>query len=212
MYRIIDDSEVLLIRKQTRIQFGEGKAVIGIVLMTNPGSFKCENTEEWQLFQAGEGLNDHYEGENFPDMTMQCVIEVIRKGYKRAGRTPNGQVYIYNLSNAVQSKGDKGEHQHERLKTLITKQGLDLALLEDPVTHDFATFYEYAHSLDFLMMGFVNHVFVERIAQVKKWAEQVEQLVVSEDNRMNFSHPRRWRTDLLLKEKAIQRMSEVLGK
>ncbi|GAK03714.1 hypothetical protein JCM19037_2057 [Geomicrobium sp. JCM 19037] len=85
MYRIIDDSEVLLIRKQTRIQLGEGKAVIGIVLMTNPGSFKCGNTEEWQLFQAGEGLNDHYEGENFPDMTMQCVIEVIRKGTSAQG-------------------------------------------------------------------------------------------------------------------------------
>ncbi|GAK03715.1 hypothetical protein JCM19037_2058 [Geomicrobium sp. JCM 19037] len=95
---------------------------------------------------------------------------------------------------------------------MIVEQGQDLELLEDRVTHDFATFHKHAQSLDFIMMGFVNNVFVERIAQVKKWAEQVEQLVVSEDNRMNFSHPRRWRTDLLLKVKAIQRMSEVLGK
>ncbi|GAK12698.1 hypothetical protein JCM19039_2491 [Geomicrobium sp. JCM 19039] len=87
MYRIIDDDEVLLIRKQTRIQFGESKATIGIILMTNPGSFKCENTEEWQLFQAGEGLHDHYDGENFPDMTMQCVIEVIRKVQARRAYT-----------------------------------------------------------------------------------------------------------------------------
>ncbi|GAK12699.1 hypothetical protein [Geomicrobium sp. JCM 19039] len=112
----------------------------------------------------------------------------------------------------MQNKGEKAEYQHERLKTLIVEQGQDLALLEDPVTHDFATFHQHAQSLDFIMMGFVNNVFVERIAQVKKWAEQVEQLVVSEDNRMNFSHPRRWRTDLLLKEKAIHRMSEVLYK
>jgi len=215
MTRIITQNEVLLIRQHTKIRFGSSSSVIGTVIMTNPGSFEFKKTKGWSDFKNGKGTLDIFEAEDYADLTMQNVIEVIREGYKSANLgSPDGIVQIFNISNVVQSKGEQAEDYHKKVKMLLDKNNLiEKGLLHEPVTNHEETFLNICKSSPFIIMGFVDKVFSENVSNLIKWSQVLsDKLVVAIDEKKRYSHPRRWRTEKHLKELAISKMSQVLEK
>lgn len=213
MTRIIDPDEVLLIRQNTKIKFGSSDAIIGTVFMTNPGSFDFKHTEGWADFKSGKGLLNVLETEGYADLTMQNLIEVVREGYKQANLgSPDGIVQIFNISNIVQKKGEKAEEYHKKVKDVIEKSNsVDLSLLHDPATINEQAFLEACMSSNFIIMGFVDNVFSENVSDLKSWSQVIaDRLIVAIDEKKRFSHPRRWRTEIHLKELAISEMCKVL--
>ncbi|MEI5873897.1 hypothetical protein [Bacillus paranthracis] len=211
--RIINQDEVLLIRQNTKIQFGSSGVIIGTVFMTNPGSFDFKHTRGWADFKSGNGLLNVLETEDYADLTMQNLIEVIREGYKNADRgAPDGIVQIFNISNIVQKKGEKAEEYHKKVKELIEKSNVvDLSLLHDPATINEQAFIEACMSSNFIIMGFVDNVFSENTSDLINWSHVItDRLIVAIDEKERFSHPRRWRTERHLKELAISEMCKVL--
>jgi hypothetical protein len=213
MTRIINQKNVLLIRQNTNIKFGTSASILGTVIMTNPGSFDFKNSKEWDEFKNGRGNIEVFEAEDYADLTMQNIIEVIREGYKSTNLgTPDGIVQIFNISNVVQSKGEKAEDYHKKVKILIGKSNeLEQNLLTDPVTNNEEAFIDTCMSSQFVIMGFVDKVFSNSVSDLIKWSRSVSnRLVVAIDEKNRYSHPRRWRTETQLKEQAIKRMSQVL--
>lgn len=213
MIRIIEQGEVYLIRHSTFIQFGTSSSLIGTVFMTNPGSFDFKNSSGWEDFKNGKGDVNIFSGEDYPDLTMQNIIEVVRESYKAANLgAPDGVVQIINLTNVVQSKKDKVEDYYQKVKRLINERGLDQALLTDVTTTDQQAFLDTCEKSKFVIMGFADKVFSEKVLTMKHWSHLVSnKLVVALDKKNRFSHPRRWRTDKDLKERAIEKMAQVLG-
>jgi hypothetical protein len=213
MTRIMNEDEVLLIRQHTKIKFGSSASEIGTVIMTNPGSFDFKKTKGWDDFKNGKGLLNVFETEDYADLTMQNIIEVVREGYLSANLgSPDGIVQIFNISNVVQSKGEKVEDYHKKVRMLIEKSNeIELNLLEEPVTNNEQAFLDTCLSSQFVIMGFVDSVFSKNVSDIIKWSQSVsDRLIVAVDEKKRYSHPRRWRTDKQLKELAIRRMSEVL--
>ncbi len=213
MTRIMNEDEVLLIRQHTKIKFGSSASVIGTVIMTNPGSFDFKKTKGWDDFKNGKGLLSVFEAEDYADLTMQNIIEVVREGYISANLgSPDGIVQIFNISNVVQSKGEKVEDYHKKVRMLIEKSNeIELNLLEDPVTNNEQAFLDTCLSSQFVIMGFVDSVFSKNVSDLIKWSKSVsDRLIVAVDEKKRYSHLRRWRTDKQMKELAIRRMSEVL--
>ena len=62
-----------LLRKDTTIQFGDSSKRIGIIFMTNPGSFSFKGSEEWGLFQTGKTPYKIFEAQDKPGF-QQCKI------------------------------------------------------------------------------------------------------------------------------------------
>lgn len=187
---------------------------LGIVIMTNPGSFDFKNSNGWDDFKNGRGHIEVFEAEDYADLTMQNIIEVIREGFKSANLgTPDGIVQIFNISNVVQSKGEKTEDYHKKVKLLLGKGNeLEQNLLADPVTNNEQAFIDTCISSRFVIMGFVDKVFSSNVSDIIKWSRLVsDRLIVAIDGKNRYSHPRRWRTERHLKEQAIKRMSQVLG-
>lgn len=214
MTRIINQDEVLLIRQNTKINFGSSNAIIGTVFMTNPGSFDFKHTKGWAEFKSGNGLLNVLETEDFADLTMQNLIEVIREGYKNANLgSPDGIVQVFNISNVVQSKGEKAEDYYKKVRVLLEKSDeYGVSLIQEPVTNNKQIFLETCMSSKFIIMGFVDNVFSEKVSNLISWSHVIsEKLIVATDKKKRFSHPRRWRTERHLKEQAIGRMSEVLN-
>ncbi|RBP04954.1 hypothetical protein [Rossellomorea aquimaris] len=215
MTRIINQDEVLLIRQNTKIKFGSSDAIIGTVFMTNPGSFDFKHTKGWADFKSGKGLLNVLETEDYADLTMQNLIEVIREGYKHANLgSPDGIVQIFNISNVVQSKGEEAEDYHKKVRVIIEKSDVQkLALIQDIVAVTEQEFLKACVSSRFVIMGFVNNVFTENVSNLIKWSRALEdRLVVAKDEKSRYSHPRRWRTEKNLKELAINEMCRALNK
>ncbi|WP_400244581.1 hypothetical protein AB3U99_24240 [Niallia sp. JL1B1071] len=156
----MNQDDVLLIRQHTKIKFGSSTSVIGTVIMTNPGSFDFKNTKGWDDFKNGKGLLNVFEAEDYADLTMQNIIEVVREGYKSANLgSPDGIVQIFNISNVVQSKGEKAEDYHKKVRILIEKSNeFELSLLQEPATNNKQAFLDACMSSQFIIMGFVNNV------------------------------------------------------
>jgi hypothetical protein len=213
MTRIMNQDDVLLIRQHTKIKFGSSTSVIGTVIMTNPGSFDFKNTKGWDDFKNGKGLLNVFEAEDYADLTMQNIIEVVRDGYRYANLgSPDGIVQIFNISNVVQSKGEKAEEYHKKVRMFMEKSNkFELSLLQEPATNNEQTFLDVCMSSQFVIMGFVDNVFSESVSDIIKWSQAVsDRLIVAIDEKKRYSHPRRWRTEKHLKELAIRRMSQVL--
>lgn len=143
MTRIMNQNDVYLIRQHTKIMFGSSSSIIGTVIMTNPGSFEFKKAKGWEEFKSGKGELDVFEAEDYADLTMQNIIGVIREGYKAANLdSPDGIVQIFNISNVVQSKGEKVEDYHEKVSMLIEKSNeIELSLLREPVTNNEQVFF-----------------------------------------------------------------------
>lgn len=75
-----------------------------------------------ERLQKWKGSSRSFEAEDYADLTRQNIIEVIKEGYKSANLgTPDGIVQIFNISNVVQSKGERAEDYHEKVNILIKK-------------------------------------------------------------------------------------------
>jgi hypothetical protein len=208
MIRVIHDNEVLLIRHSTEIQFGDSKELLGMVVMTNPGSFEFNKSPGWKAFKNGENSEDEFKAVNTPDLTMRNIIKAIRSGYEGFSE-PNGILRVYNLSNVRQSKGGKAEEYHDRAKKVLAPERL--YLLEDSITHSREAFLDECNRSSFVIMGFVNKVFDEKMKQVMDWSEHIiHQRVCAVDNKGRLSHPRRWLTERYLMNKAIESLQSVL--
>lgn len=209
MTRIIHDKEVLLIRHSTEIQFGHSNELLGIVIMTNPGKFEFIKTPGWNAFKLGAGSSDIFEADDYPDLSMQNIIKVIRSSYELAGLSkPNGILRVYNLSNVRQPDGEKAEEYHKRAKQVFPYERLQL--LEDPITHSREFFMDECNKSRFVIMGFVDGAFVQKMQQVLIWSEEIKHLVCAVDDKGRYSHPRRWRTESNLMNKAIESLKTVL--
>ncbi|WP_204787484.1 hypothetical protein [Paenibacillus oryzisoli] len=209
MIRLIHDSEVLLLRHSTEIQFGDSTDLLGIVVMTNPGKFEFNKTTGWNAFKLGEGSSDTFIANDYPDLSMQNVIRVIRCGYESAGLLkPNGILRVYNLSNVRQPDGEKAEEYHERAKQVLPC--VRHQLLEDPITHSRELFLDECNKSKFVIMGFVDGVFEEKLQQVLTWSEEIEHRICAVDDKGRYSHPRRWRTEPNLMNQAIESLKIVL--
>lgn len=209
MVRVIHDEEVLLLRHSTEIHFGKSDEPLGTVVMTNPGKFEFNKTPGWNEFKNGKGSSDVFEAADYPDLSMQNVIGVIRAGYDSCGLAkPNGIVRVYNLSNVRQPDGQKAEFYHKRARMALDVERIPL--LEDPIVYNCDNFIRESRDAKFIIMGFVNGVFDQQMRQVSGWAEEFPGLVVAHDNKGNYSHPRRWRTEPQLKQQAIESMTAAL--
>lgn len=209
MIRVSLPGEMLLLRHTTAIHFGDSSELLGMVVMTNPGKFEFKKDPEWESFKSGEGTVDTFEASDYPDLSMQNVIEVIRSAYGASRLSnPDGIVRVYNLSNVRQPDGQQAEIYHNLAKGALPPT--NLAILEDPITHSREIFMNECAKSDFVIMGFVNGVFEQEMQQVRSWSEQISGLVCAVDNKGRYSHPRRWRTEPALKNQAIASLQSVL--
>lgn len=214
MTRLKDlNGEFFFVRQSTKIKFGNSQEIIGRVIMTNPGSFNFSNSKDWEDFKNGDSMNDIYEDEDYADLTMQNIIEVMRESYKSANMgDPNGIVEIHNISNVVQSIGQQASEYHQKVLRIIeTNKNMYMNLLQDPVTNDEQVFLDTCKSTPVVIMGFVHNVFTDKVNNLVTWSQDVShKIVVAKDNSNRYSHPRRWRAEPNLKEEAIKKLTQIL--
>lgn len=215
MIRIVNGEEIFLFRKDTQIQFGSSSKVLGIAIMTNPGSFSFKNSKEWNDFQKGNTVYSVFEAYDKPDLTMQNLIQVIREAYKRVGlREPNGIVRIYNISSIVESKKENVEHKHQKALQLLDKSSYyETHLLKEIFLTNEYEFVKACNEFNFVIMGFADKVFASKVSALTTWKESpaiCKKVVYARDNNRRLSHPRRWRTEGYLMEIAIEGLVEVL--
>ncbi len=207
MYRVMNGNDIFLLRKSANFVLGEPLHT-ATIFMTNPGSFKLKNIAGWDDFQNGQGTSNVFSGEDYPDMTMQNVIEVIRGGYSKKG-APCCRVEIINISNIVNPKGTCAEDDHNKVKLLL---GANKALLQTNIVTNQEDFQEKCRQSDFIIMGFVKEVFTKEVMQLMNWVKPFQnKLVVASDDDDWYSHPRRWRTEPKLKEKAQNRLQKIIS-
>lgn len=213
MFKIIDpkNSQPILIRQNTKIQLGTTNKPIASVFMTNPGSFEFKNNPNWEEFKNGPANLVSFYGEDYPDLTMQMVIDVIRQSYATLRIKPNGVIHIYNISNVVQPSGEQAESYHVRAKKLVRDFGVDSDILEEPVVYCKERFFEICGQSRFVMMGFVRDVFEDQVKRLVDWSKEIKNRVVAVDKKGYVSHPRRWRTEPYLKQQAIDNILKVLS-
>ena len=206
IYRVIQGNEIFLLRQSAN--FIIGKPVnSATVLMTNPGSFEFRNTIGWKSFKNGHGESDYFSGKDYPDMTMQNVIEVIKEGYSNIC-SPCCRVEIINISNIVNSKGNLAEGDHNKVKPILGEKN---ELLQSPIITNQEIFNKKCSQSDFIIMGFVKNVFAKEVMKLLKWVVPFQnKLVVAPDNDGWCSHPRRWRTETYLKNEANCRLQRII--
>ncbi|UUZ79006.1 hypothetical protein LJK88_27585 [Paenibacillus sp. P26] len=210
MTRFTDGKDILLLRHSTAIQLGSSNEHLGMVIMTNPGKFEFNKSPGWHEFKMGAGTSETFVADDFPDLSMQNVIEVIRRGHETAGLSePSGIIRIYNLSNVRQPDGKQAEAYHKQALKIVPSDRLHL--LEDPVTHSRERFLRECIKSRFVIMGFVDGKFADKMQQILDWSEdQIQRRVYAVDDRGRCSHPRRWRTEKELKNRAIESIKNVL--
>lgn len=199
-----------LVRNETKIEFGHSDNLIGTVIMTNPGSYGLNKVQGWEEFRSGHGEHQQLVGYGSPDLTMQNIIMVVQEAFKRRGKAmPQGFINILNISNAVCPKGQKAEEYHNKLKLLITKHNLDEHLLENAeVKENLKSIF--ANS-PFVILGFVQKAFEERVKQIIESSKDYSTKRVMALDQNNWpSHPRRWRIEKELADKAITALVEVI--
>lgn len=215
MIRISDNEERFLLRQDTTIQFGHSSKPLGIAIMTNPGSFSFKDSKEWESFQNGDTPYQVFEAYDKPDLTMQNLIKVIRDAYQKLNiGMPNGVVQIFNISNIVESKKENVEEMHNKAFHVIqNNDSVDAKRLIEPVANDEYEFIKTSGKVDFIIMGFADNVFSTQVLKLKAWAENPRvssKIVCAMDSKGRFSHPRRWRTEISLMDKAIEGLGKVL--
>lgn len=210
-WHIGDNGVCYLVRNRTRIEFGNSDNLIGTVIMTNPGSYGLDKVKGWNEFRVGHGDAQKLEGHGFPDLTMQNIIMVVQEAFKRRGKAmPQGSVNILNISNVVCPKGYKAEEYHNMLKQLFEVNELDGCLLES--INDQKSLKLIFEDSPFVMLGFVKDVFKEKAEFIKGWSlDNYASRTISALDKNNWpSHPRRWRTEKELAEKAITSLGKIL--
>ncbi|MFB4475003.1 hypothetical protein [Virgibacillus sp. SK37] len=216
MIRVVEKDDVFLFRKDTCIQFGNSSKVLGIVIMTNPGSFSFKDSNEWEKFQNGDTNYKVFEAYDKPDLTMQNIIEVIRKAYENITGVLDGIVQIINVSNIVESKKENVEEKHKKAFEIIQEHStLTSDYLIDPVINEEYEFIKHCSKLEFIILGFADKVFPAQVSKLTTWSENPAvkgKVVFAKDKIGRLSHPRRWRTERDLSNIAIESLKKVLKK
>jgi hypothetical protein len=214
MIRIGDEEDYFLLRNDTAIQFGRSSKELGIAIMTNPGSFSFRDSKEWDDFQKGNTSYHVFEAYDRPDLTMQNIIKVIREAFQKLEfGEPNGVVRIFNISSIVEPKKEKVEQKHQKaLQILESSSHLNTHHLLEPIVNNEYQFVKACGQVDFIILGFADKVFTTQVLNLTSWAENPairKKVVYAKDNSGRISHPRRWRTEGYLMEKAIEGLVEV---
>ena len=210
----VDHEEELFLRLDTSIQFGKSSNLLGLVIMTNPGSFSFRDHEDWINFKEGFTTYSVFEGYGKPDLTMQNVIKVIREAYHSSNLTPpNGRVKIVNLSSIIENKKDLVEHKHSLALEKMLENKITTNLINEPIINNEYEFIKTCNELDFVLVGFADGIFSSRISRLLNWIENPaikDKVIYARDNQGRLSHPRRWRTEPYLMEKCISIFRELL--
>jgi hypothetical protein len=206
------NNRCFMVRNNTQIHFGSSNNLIGTVVMTNPGSYGLNKLQGWSDFICGKGIVDILEGKGSPDLTMQNIIGVIKDAYEKAGKSmPDGYVEVINISSVVCPKGENVVDYHNSVEMIIKSLNLNDQILYNPKLTSRNEFEFMCQSSPFVILGFVKGLFETRINNIKKWSVKFPTKVVySEDNSGWYTHPRRWRTESDLKNKAIDRLSNIV--
>lgn len=214
MIRISTEATPILLRQDTSIQFGDSTRVLGFVIMTNPGSFSIKENRDWFNFLKGDTTYNIFEGYDKPDLTMQNIIKLIRDTYLRKGVKPNGLVRILNISTVVESRKEFVEEKHQRaMEAIMNGSQYNHNILMDPLVNNELEFVKACHNVDFIVMGFADQVFVKQVRKLINWLDNPvlrDKVIFAKDDKGRLSHPRRWRTEPYLMEKAINRLAEVI--
>ncbi|KIL37213.1 hypothetical protein SD71_00275 [Cohnella kolymensis] len=209
MHRVFND-EVghLFMRKDTQVHCGASDWLLGAVIMSNPGSYTPKYTAgDWNSFVRGEGP-ELLHGWGYPDMTMQNVIAVLQAASADSGYVLEGKIDVYNLSAVVQPNGEDAETYHKHAVNSLSQQNCD-ELLGEPWMHSQDKFEHYISNncYHFVMIGFLDSFLIEKQRQVQQWASSLPNVFYATDHADRWSHPRRWRTDLLLREQMIDKLA-----
>ncbi|MDD3653128.1 MAG: hypothetical protein PHO01_02900 [Desulfotomaculaceae bacterium] len=203
-----DDGKCILVRNKTRVEFGKENNLTGTVIMTNPGSFSLGRIPGWKEFEMGIGNSEFLEGYGYPDLTMRNIIFAVQQAYQNRKKIAlNGYINIYNISSAVCPKGKAISIYHEKILSIINENKIERFLLEHPIVHNQDEFAKVCKNSPFVLMGFLKDKFKDIAAELLKWASTYDRLVVSADRDKWPSHPRRWKTEKALGEKAIEVLS-----
>lgn len=207
-----DKKDCYMVRNKTKIEFGKADNLIGIVIMTNPGSYGLDRIVGWKDFKRGNGKTEILKGEGFPDPTMQNVISVILSAYERKQISmPNGFIDVLNISSVVCANGENVLDYHEVVKKLIRKHNLDPSCLEDIRVHGRSKLSNIFEESPFVILGFVQKVFDEKVKEIMKLSSDFpNKAVVAKDKNNWPTHPYRWRADKWLKEEAISELVKVI--
>ncbi|MCA0757006.1 hypothetical protein KP806_18250 [Paenibacillus sp. N4] len=209
MHRVYCDSlGYVFVRKKTKITFGPGEQTHGLVIMSNPGSFSPESSNHvWMDFCNGTG-SDELEVEGHPDVTMQNIIQALQSSASASGSMLNGSIDIYNLSAVVQPKGDDAEKYHHQAELALSCIQQQEILNEHWMNgqSEFNSFLQ-ARNDQFVIMGFVKKLFLKKQRNIQNWSRSLPNVLYAEDKSGYWSHPRRWRTELWLREQIEMKLN-----
>jgi hypothetical protein len=211
MWDLDKGKKCFLVRNKTQIHFGNSDNLICTVIMTNPGSYGLDKLKGWNEFESGQGNPYILDGSGYPDPTMRNIIWALLNANRDNLISLEGFIDIYNISSVVCPDKYKAETYHQRVLELIRINNLSIELLLHPVTHNRVEFDCVFKRSPFVIMGFVQEVFVEQVYSLLDWSKNFASKVVISPDKNNWpSHPFRWVLDSELGEKAIQSISSKL--
>lgn len=194
------NGENLLVRESAYVQFGTSEDTLGMVIMTNPGSFQLNGANGWVS--------------GAPDPTMRSVIRVIKEAYQANGLEPEGRLHIHNLSNIAEPDHTRAKTKHQLLADLIATKVVSGIILEDPVVHSEADFERACAQAQFVMMGFVKSLFQSKYERLIRLAHSkpsiAARLIFAEDNTGHRTHPYTWLLKPELRVQAVTRLTSLL--
>lgn len=214
----IDDkvnNKYYFVRNDTKIIFGNGKILLGSVIMTNPGSFDFKNNTLWNDFVQGKGSNTFHKNNGHPDSTMINIIKVIEEAYKQVGREEiNGYVNIYNLSSAKCANGKEALECHNSIKKLINENNMSINLLADENIYNKEKFINMCRESNFVMIGFLKNLFVDKVHDIERLIMEanIKNIAQALDDKNWSSHPMRWIREKkgYLEKRAIENLYEII--
>lgn len=207
----LDENEhCYLVRNKTKIEFGHSDNLIGTVIMTNPGSYGLNKVPGWEEFRLGHGDIQQLAGYGYPDLTMQNIIMVVQEAFNRCGKVmPQGFINILNISNVVCPNGHNAVGYHNELNQLTTKHNIRKHLLESTEVHEnLSSLFENS---PFVILGFVQKAFEEKAKEIRELSKDYSIKTIMALDQKNWpSHPRRWRIEKELAEKAIAALAAAI--
>ncbi|TWH52014.1 hypothetical protein [Sporomusa sp. KB1] len=207
------NKQCYLVRNNTKIYFGEAEKLLGTVIMTNPGSYGLDEIPGWSRFKSGYGEVEAIEGFGYADQTMQNIIWAIKDAFKLMNMcVPSGYIRVHNLSSVVCPNRESAEDYHQYVRQIINRNKADDNLLEEFATKNFAEFIKICNNSPFVILGFVKNIFSDKANDLLNWSSSCSNVLISSDNSGWPSHPRRWRTEIALHNKAIAEIVKVISK
>jgi hypothetical protein len=208
-----DNGNCILFRTNTKVYFGDtlNEQLLGVVIMTNPGSYKLSNHKDWDSLQKGLGDFDSIDGFGSPDLSMQNIIEVIQKSYETSKQPiPNGYVRILNLSSIICPDGEKAQAYCDSAIQILNLQKSCLTFEEHEISNNISL-ENYCKDAPFVIIGLLREAFNSKATDIIRWTEHYPNKAFALDSKNWYSHPRRWRTDKNLKQQVIDNLINTIN-